>query len=150
MSTPLGLSAARTANPDDIRNVLVATTGLKRGAVVIWDSSAIKNKVKAPTGAGNTGVAGVIIDELPSAGTTSGNYYNIQIRGKCPVLLDAGQAVTVGNKVIVSDTDGSVKAISTTDQCDVVGVALQTLTAGSANDPIEVELGIYYVGDNVP
>lgn len=150
MSTPYGLAAARTANPDDIRYVLCATSSLQRGAVVIWDSSAIKNKVKAPTGAGDTGVAGVIVDELPSTGTSAGSYYNIQIRGKCPVLLDAGQAVTVGGKVIISDTDGSVKAIGTTDSCDIVGRALQTLTAGSNNDLIEVELGIAFSGDTVP
>jgi hypothetical protein len=143
-----GLSAYRT--PGEIRQVIVNTSGLKEGAIVIWDSSAAGGSTKAPTGAGNTGIAGVLIDVLPSAGTTSGGLYNIQRSGVCPVLLDAGQSVTVGGKVIISDTDGSCKALGTTDSCDILGVALQTLTAGSANDLINVELQIQFSGDTVP
>lgn len=148
MSTFYGLAASRS--PGQIESVRINTTGLKQYAVVIWDSAQAGKSCKAPTAAGNTGVAGVIIDELDSSGTVSGSYYNIQKTGKCPVLLDAGQAVTVGGYLQVSDTDGSVKALGTTDQCDVVGKSCQTLTAGSANNPIMVDLNIFYVGDNVP
>lgn len=148
MPTFIGLTAARTDGKTKM--VRVNTTGLKEGAIVIHDSAQAGDSVKAPTGAGNTGIAGVLIDVLESAGTTSGSYYRIQQTGTCAVLLDAGQAVTVGGKVIISDTDGSCKALGTTDSCDILGVALQTLTAGSANDPIMVDLQIQFTGDTVP
>lgn len=148
MSTTYGLAASRTGG--EIIPVRVNTAGLVEGAIVMWDSAQAKGSVKAPTGAGVVGLAGVLVGQIESGGTASGSEYQMQISGICPVLLDAGQTVTVGNKVIASDTDGSGKALGTTDQCDVLGTALQTLTAGSANDLIMVQLGIAYVGDNVP
>ncbi len=146
--TPFGLAAARTRGK--VEQVVINTSGLKEGAVVIWDSSVIKRNCKAPTASGNTGIAGVIVDVLDSSGTVSGSSYNIQRTGKCPVLLGNGEAVTVGGKLQINDTDGSVKALGSTDSCDILGVALQTLTAGSANDMIEVELQIQFTGDTVP
>lgn len=148
MSTPFGLSAARTSGK--INAYIVNTAGLVEGSIVIADSSAIKGAVKAPTGTGNTGIVGVLVDVLPSGGTVSGSQYNVQSTGIVPVRLTAGQAVTVGGMVITSGTDGSCRALGTTDSCDVLGQTKQTLTAGSNNDLIMVELRIAFVGDNVP
>lgn len=148
-TTVYGLAAART--PGEIIPVRVNTSSLKEGAVVIWDSAQAKNSVKAPTGAGCTGVAGVLVDVLDSAGTVSGQMYNIQRTGTCGVLLKTSEGVTVGGYLQVADTDGSVKALGSTDSCDVVGKTRQTLTASASGaDKIEVDLNIFYVGDNTP
>lgn len=147
-TTPLGLSAAPKKYFS--RPMLCATAGLKEGAVVVHDSSAIKDKVKAPTAAGNTGVAGVIVGQQPAAGTSAGDTVEVAWFGIVPVMLDAGQAVTVGGKVQISDVDGSVKALGTTDSCDIVGVTEQTLAAGAANELIDVRLQLQFTGDTVP
>ncbi len=146
--TPFGLTAGRT--PGTILPYIVNSAGLKEGAVVIFDSSAIKGAVKAPTASGNVGIAGVLVDVIESGGTTSGSTYNVQSTGIVPVLLGNGEAVTVGGKLQINDTDGSVKALGSTDSCDILGTTLQTLTAGSANDMIMVELRIQFTGDTVP
>ncbi len=148
MSTFYGLTAART--PGEIHARKVNTNSLKEGAIVIWDTSAAGNSVKAPTGAAGTGIAGVIVDVLDSAGTVSGSMYNVQSTGICPVLLGNGELVTVGDKVIVNDTDGSCKGLGTTDSCDILGTTLQTLTAGTNNDLVMVELRIQFTGDTAP
>jgi hypothetical protein len=143
-----GLTASR--GPGEIRQMRVNTNSLKEGAVVIFDTAQIKGSAKAPTAAGNIPIAGVLVDVLTSDGTVSGSSYNVQYTGKCFVLLGNGEAVNAGDRLIINDTDGSVKAIGTTDSCGVLGTALQTLTAGAANEMIEVELGIYFSGDTVP
>lgn len=140
----VGLSAA--PQRDRLYRVQCNTTGLKEGACVVWDSTDALGSVKAPTAALNMGFAGVIADVLPAAGTTAGNFYNVQRTGVGYVLLDAGQAVTVGNMLVISDTDGSVRAYSDgggDDNCDVIGKAMQTLTAGSNNDLILVDLDAF-------
>jgi predicted RecA/RadA family phage recombinase len=144
----IGLSAA--SKGVKTRTMKCATAGLKEGAVVIHDSSADGNKVKAPTAAANTGIAGVIWGQQPSSGTSAGDDVEVAYEGIVPVQLDATEAVTVGGKVIISDTDGSVKALGTTDSCDILGVTEITKTAGAANELIPVRIQIQFVGDNVP
>lgn len=122
------------------------SASLKQGAFVIHDSSDDANAVKAPTGAGGTGYAGVITN----FGTTaSGDTVDVQYDGIANVLLKATEAVTVGQRVVCAGTDGSVKA-ATGDQVDYLGTAQCTRTAGAANEMIQVLLNIQYVGDAVP
>lgn len=148
MSTFIGLSAAR--RDGEVTKYTCGTAGLKEGAVVIFDSSN-PGQVIAPGGAGATKVAGVIIDVLGTTGSTAvGDYVNVQRTGICNVLLDATVSCTYGDKLQVADTDGSVKPNTATDSCDIVGVALQTLTAGAANGMISVQLGIHFIGDFAP
>ena len=146
-TTFIGLSSTRFGG--ETKQVECNSSGLKEGAVVVWDSTNAGQLVKAPTGAGGTGVAGVICNAQVSGGTSVGDSVDVQFTGIANVLLDATEAVTVGQRVIVSDTDGSVKA-ATGDQVDYIGVALITKTAGSANELIPVALNIQYVGDAVP
>jgi len=147
-TTFIGLSSTRFGG--DTKQYQVNTASLKEGAVVIHDSSVAGQKVKAPTGAGNTGIAGVITNAQSASGTAVGDSVDVQYTGIANVLLKATEAVTVGGKVIIADTDGSVKALGTTDSCDILGVSLITKTAGAANEMIPVRLQIQFSGDTVP
>lgn len=142
MSDFIGL-AATTRAPRCYAYTL-ATAGLFRGAVVIRDSSASGEKVKAPTAAANLAACGVLADEVDSGGTDASTVYNFYcVPGDIvPVLLDAGQGVTVGDPLVVSDTDGSVKAYAngSMDDCTIVGYAEETRTAGANNELIKVRL----------
>jgi hypothetical protein len=144
----IGLSA--TSLGVKARPMKCATAGLNEGAVVVYDSAVAGNQCKAPTGVGNTGIAGVIWGQQREGGTAAGDDVMVAYEGVVPTQLDAGQAVTVGGKVITSDTDGSVRALGTTDSCDILGVAEQTKTAGASNELINVRLQIQFTGDTVP
>lgn len=148
MSTIIGIASTRYAG--NTRQFVINTAGLKEGAIVIHDSSAAGGKVKAPTGAGNSGIAGVIVNQQPAAGTAVGDSVDVQYDGVANVLLGTTLTVTDGGYVIINTTDGSCKALGSTDSCDVLGKTLLTRTAGAANELIPVQLGIFYVGDNVP
>jgi hypothetical protein len=146
MSEFVGLAATMMA--PRLKAYTLATAGLFRGAVVMRDSSAAGEKVKAPTGALVLGLCGVLVDEVDSGGTDANTVYNFAIQPGdiVPVLLDAGQAVTVGDKLVASDTDGSVKAYSDAggdDNCTIIGFAEETRTAGAANELIKVRLAIF-------
>lgn len=123
----------------------VYSASLQGGAAVIADAT---NKgCKAPTAAANAGFMGIIANQQPSTGTTSGDRVDLQTQGVAICLLDAGQSVTFGGQVVISDTDGSLKAYdnSTMDDCSIVGISLATMTAGSNNDPFPVLLQSYTV-----
>lgn len=123
----------------------VYSTGLQGGAAVVADST---NKgCKAPGGAAAAGFMGIIANQQASAGTTSGDRVDLQTSGVAVCLLDAGQSVTFGGEVVISDTDGSLKAYAngSMDDCSVIGISLATLTAGSNNDPFPVLLMPYTV-----
>jgi hypothetical protein len=125
----------------------VNTSGLKEGAVVVVDSSVVKGAAKAPTGTADAGVVGVIVDVLPSGGTTSGLDYDIQNWGDGYALLKASTSVTVGDLLVTGGTDGSVIAYvdGTHDNCDVVGRSKVTRTAGAAAELIPITLNIFRV-----
>lgn len=138
MATHIGLSSAKVGG--QTVQFYVYTTGLKEGACTVADST---NKgVKAPGGAAAAAFVGIITNAQTSSGTTSGDPVDIQISGVANVLLDAGQAVTYGEDVVISDTDGSVKAYAngSMDDCSIVGMALVTKTAGASNEMIPVLL----------
>lgn len=116
----------------------VYTASLHGGAAVVWDST---NKgVKAPAGAEAIGFAGFITNQQPSGGTTSGDRVDLQNAGVAIGLLKAGESVTYGQRLVIADTDGSVKAYDDAgdDNCSIVGIALATLTAGSQNDTLPI------------
>lgn len=125
----------------------VNTSGLKEGAVVVVDSSAVKGAAKAPTGTADAGVLGVITTVLASSGTVSGLDYDIQNRGDGFALLKASAAVTVGDLLVTGGTDGSVIAYvdGTHDNCDIVGRSKATRTAGAAAELIPITLNIFRV-----
>ena len=149
MSDFIGLSSTRIGG--ETKQFSCNTAGLKEGAIVVHDTTAGKNNfVKAPGAAAATGIAGVIVNAQASGGTAVGDSVDVQYTGVANVLLDGTQAVTVGDKVIVSDTDGSCKGLGTTDSCDILGVTLITRTAGAANELIPVRLQIQFTGDTVP
>ena len=114
------------------------SAGLLGGAAVVWDGT--NDGVKAPGGAEVVGFAGFITEQQTSSGTASGDRVSIQNAGIAVGLLDAGQSVTYGQRLVISDTDGSVKAYDDAgdDNCSIVGIALQTMTAGSNNDPLMI------------
>lgn len=112
------------------------TAGLVEGSVVIYDTSKSGQLVKAPTAAGNTGVAGVIVGQQATGGTAVGDLVEVAYEGIVPILLGTTQAVTVGDKLIVAGTDGSVKGRGASTGCDVIAVCEETRTAGANNELI--------------
>lgn len=121
------------------------TAGLVEGAAVVHDTGVAGGRVKAPTGAAVSGFAGLITDILPSGGTVAGHDVNLQRTGRGMGLLKAGDSVNVGDRLVVAGTDGSLRAFNdgVDANCDIVGKSLQTLTAGSNNDPILVDLDAF-------
>lgn len=119
------------------------TGGLKEGAVVAYKQTGDDTDVVAPSGAAAVNLCGVIMDQQPSAGTTAGDFVNVQTDGIAVCLLATGATGTKGNLAIVADTAGTVKQWTNETNCDVVGVFNQTRTAGSSTDYIEVKLGFY-------
>lgn len=118
----------------------VYSASLQGGAAVVFDST---NKgVKAPGGAAALGFAGLITNQQSSTGTASGDRVDLQIAGVGVGILDAGQSVTFGQELIISDTDGSLKgfALASNDDCSIVGYSLETKTAGAANESLLVQL----------
>src|ERR1041385_2708426 len=106
MPTPfIGYSSTRWSG--ESKQYKCNTSGLKEGAVMVYDTSVAGQLVKAPAGAGATGVAGVLINAQPSGGTAVGDSVDLQISGIANVLLKAGQTVNVGDKVVIGGTDGS-------------------------------------------
>lgn len=146
MSDFIGLAATATGS-GRTKAYTLATAGLFRGAVVMRDTSASGEKVKAPTGAAVLTVCGVLADEVDSGGTDASTVYNFwyQPGDIVPVLLDATVAVTVGDALVASDTDGSVKAYANAsmDDCTIIGYAEETRTAGAANELIKVKLAFF-------
>ena len=118
----------------------VYSASLQGGAAVVFDSSNFG--VKAPAGAAALGFAGLIANQQSSSGTASGDRVDIQIAGIGVGILDAGQTVTYGQELIISDTDGSLKAYAngSNDDCSVVGYALESKTAGASNESLLVQL----------
>ena len=135
-----GLSVA--PKRDRLYQYKINTSSLKEGAAVVYDSSASGQLVKAPAAAAAAGFAGLIADVLPSGGTTAGLDVNLQRDGLGLGLLKAGEAVTVGQELVIAGTDGSLRAfaVGSDDDCDIVGRAEQTKTAGATNEAILVNL----------
>lgn len=138
MTTFQGLSAA--AKGFKSRPMKCNTAGLKEGAIVIYDTTVSGQQCKAPTGAGNTGIAGVIVGQQPAAGTAVGDTVEVAYEGFVPVQIGAGLTVTVGDKLITGATDGSAKTRGATVTCDVIGICEETLTAGTNNDLATVRI----------
>lgn len=122
------------------------TTGLKTGAALVYDSSADGGMLKAPAAAAAAGFAGLLTTEYQvGSASVAGQPCQVQRSGLCMGILDAGNAVTVGQALVISDTDGSLRpfAVATDDDCDIVGTSEQTLGSQGVNTPILVNLDTF-------
>jgi hypothetical protein len=129
----------------------VATgSGIKYGMVVIGDTGTTNARdVKLPTGAGNTGVRGVVSDQgdpNSSDGFAVGDEFGICVEGVVEVLLDAGESCVKDAPAITGTTAGTVKPIaSESAPYDVVGQFAQTYNNSSGLTPVLVsmKMGLY-------
>ena len=126
----------------------INTAGMKEGAFVVFDSTAAASMVKAPAGAAPKGVAGLIADvQNVTTGTVVGTDVNLQRDGIGLALLGAGLSVTEGAALVVAGTDGSVRAFvggGTDNDCDIVGYAEETKTAGAVAETLKIRVAITY------
>lgn len=125
----------------------INTASLKTGAAVVFDSSVAGQMVKAPAAAAASGFAGLIFTEyqVGAAGSAVGGDVELQRTGIGMGILDAGNAVTVGQPLVISDVDGSLRpfAVATDDDCDIIGTSEMTLGSQGVNTPIPVNLDAF-------
>ena len=143
----IGLAVA--PKRDKLYAYQINTAGLKEGAVVVWDTGANGQLVKAPAAAAASGIAGIIADQLGSSGTVVGSDVNLQRDGIALVLLKNGQTVAAGDPLCVAGTDGSVrKAVNADSPCDIIGYSEVAHTAGATNEaiPARVNISQYNIG----
>ena len=141
MAASVGLSAIRKVLAAEA--YLVHSGSLQEGAVVVFSGSGDAQNVQAPAGAAAKRVAGVIMDQQPSAGTTSGDVVNVQTLGIGLGLLVAGGTAAEGDPLIVANSSGHLKVWTNETDVDVVGYSLANMTAGSNADAIPFRLNIH-------
>lgn len=142
-TTFIGKSVAKGKGGEKLYSYQINTTGLKTGAAVVADTSVSGQMVKAPAAAAATGFQGLIATEYQvGAASVAGQDVELQRSGIGMGILDAGNAVTYGAPLVISDTDGSLRpfAVATDDDCDIVGTSEITLGSQGVNTPIPVNL----------
>lgn len=126
----------------------VATvTGIKYGMVVIGDTATTNARdVKLPTGAGNTGVRGVVADQgdpNSSSAFAVGDEFGVCIAGVAEVLLVAGGVATKDAPCITAATAGTVKPVAAESApYDVVGTFAQTYDNSGGGSAVLVSVNV--------
>ena len=142
----IGLNPPRT-DRRQIIGVKSTGAGVKYAHVVIYDSGdASYQAVKLPTGAGNTGVAGVVADQgdpNDSGKHPSGGEFGVCRDGIAEVYLEASATATKGGPAITAATAGTVKDAAGSAPYDVVGYFMETKTAGAgAAELVSIDVSI--------
>lgn len=123
----------------------VATvTGITYGMVVIGDTGTTNFRdVKLPSGAGNSGVRGVVQDhgDPNNSGQFSvGDEFGVCIDGLTEVLLDVGQTCVKDAPLITGATPGTVKPVGgEAAPYDFVGYAAESYT-NSGSSPVLISM----------
>lgn len=126
----------------------VATvTGITYGMVVIGDTGTTNFRdVKLPSGAGGTGVRGVVSDQGDPNNSNQfavGDEFGCCVSGLVEVLLDAGQIATKDAPAITGSTAGTVKPIASESRpYDIVGTFAQTYDNSGGGSPVLVALKV--------
>lgn len=127
----------------------IQTSGLKQGAAVCYDTD--PPDVAAPSGDKATKFAGLIHNFPGAAGTVAGTDVELQRDGDGMGLLAASASCTRGVGLVIANNSGHLRGYvdGTDDQCDVVGTALVTKTAGAAAEAIPLNLDAFtHVGND--
>jgi hypothetical protein len=150
MASPfIGLSSAARGR-ERLYPYKCNSTGLREGAVFMFDGTARGQLVKAPTGTAIKGVAGVLADVVNAVtGTVVGTDINLQKDGIGNLLLSAGETVAQGQALVTKGVDGSTMGFDPAvhKDCDIVAYSEITRTAGSTNELIPARIEITYVGN---
>lgn len=117
------------------------------GMVVIGDTGTSNFRdVKLPSGAGATGVRGVVSDhgDPNNSGLfATGDEFGVCVEGFAEVLLDAGQTATKDAPAITGATAGTVKPIaSESAPYDIVGYFAQTYDNSSGSSTVLVSIRV--------
>jgi len=107
------------------------------GAVCVAGSD--YDSVALPAGAAATKVVGV----AKNGTGASGERLTVQKLGIANVLALASTTITQGDELITANSSGHVKSWTNETAVDVVGIAMETRTIGSAAEMIPVELRMY-------
>lgn len=113
------------------------TAAVSEGAVLVAGTD--YDQAVLPSGAAATKVVGVA--KNPTGAT--GERVTVQKLGIANVLAVASTTITQGDELITANSSGHVKSWTNETAVDVVGVALETRTIGSAAEMIPVELRMY-------
>lgn len=147
MAAALGLMPVYTRPTDILPVVMSAATG-KRGYIVALTADTEPSSATITTTAGQQPF-GVIVDEGDPNNSdlhASGAVVSVATGGICDVMFDAAEAITKGDKIICSGTDGLAKVLAAeADPYWLLGEAMQTITIGSAAGKASVKLAIQWV-----
>lgn len=115
------------------------TANLKEGAAVVFDTG---NGVKAPAGDAAKGFAGLITNVMPSGGSTAGMDVDLQRTGEGMGILVAGGSCARGDKLVIANASGHLRAYvhGTDADCDIVGEATMAITGGADAYAVGVDL----------
>lgn len=124
----------------------VTATGLIEGSIAVnpLDGSIDPNQAILPAAAGAKGVLGVITDAW-SGGVPEGKPCSARYLGVVGINIAANTAVTFGDKLIVANSAGDAKPWTNETDCDIVAVALESISAQSARGRILARLQIQYI-----
>jgi len=143
----IGLAVASRRGP--LYPATIVTSGMKEGAAVVYDTTN-QNGVKAPGAEKASGFAGLIADVQGSSGTAANSDVNLQRTGIGMGLLAASASCTRGVGLVIANTSGHLRGYvdGTDHQCDVVGTAEVTKTAGAGGaESIPVNLDAFFHAD---
>lgn len=146
MSAPfsdIGINPPRSDRRTSAGSV-ATVTGITYGMVVIGDTSTTNFRdVKLPSGAGNTGVRGVVQDHGDpnnSGQFAIGDEFGVCVEGYVEVLLDNGVSAVKDAPLITGATAGTVKPIGAESApYDIVGYAAQSYT-NSTGGPVLISM----------
>lgn len=126
----------------------VATVAtIKYGMVVIGDTGTTNARdVKLASGAGGTGVRGVVSDQGDPNNSglfATGDEFGCCVEGFVEVLLDAGESSVKDAPLITGGTPGTVKPIaSESAPYDIVGYAAQTYNNSGGGSPVLISMRV--------
>lgn len=144
----IGLNPPKVRGTEfETRRMTVATG--KKGMLVVPSGDGTHDGAKIATTAGETKLLGVIKNEGDPNNSglfPTGANVSVQKDGPAEVLFDAAEAITEGDTIIASGTDGHAKVLGAEGKpYTVLGYAAETRTIGAAAGFASVNLQIHTV-----